>query len=196
MLARPTQKLSVEAYLQAEMVADVKHELIDGQVYARAGVSANHERIRGNLLRKLGNHLENKPCEPFGLDMKVKVGTDFFYPDALVDCQFDDSTPYFSDSPIIIVEVLSKATRKADKIIKKLKYFNLPSLQEYLLIEQDYCEIEVFRRNPNWRSVVYTLGDTLKLESIDLTFTVQELYHRVNNEDMLDFLQRFNQNLE
>ncbi len=188
MLARQPHPISIEAYLQAELASDIKHELIDGQVYAMAGGSANHERIAVNILRQFSNHLEHQPCEPFGSDMKVKVGADFFYPDVLVDCHFDESTPYYSDSPVIIVEVLSKATRKQDKTIKKLKYFNLPSLQEYLLLEQDYCEIEVFRRSQDWRSVVYTLGDTFKLESIDLTLTVEAVYQRVNNADRLEFL--------
>ncbi|MGZ5049635.1 MAG: Uma2 family endonuclease [Methylobacter sp.] len=54
-----------------------------------AGASTNHERISGNLYRKFGNHLENTPCKPFGLDMKVRVGSNFYHPDVAVDCHFN-----------------------------------------------------------------------------------------------------------
>ena len=68
-----TGLISVEDYLKGELTRDIKHELIDGCLYAMAGASANHERISLNMLRKFGNHLENQPCEPFGSDMKLKL---------------------------------------------------------------------------------------------------------------------------
>lgn len=103
---KTTDLISVEDYLTGELGSDIKHELIDGCVYTMAGASANHERISGNIYRKFGNHLENMPCEPFGSDMKLRINSNFFYPDVMVDCRFDNSEPYFTQTPIIIVEVL------------------------------------------------------------------------------------------
>ncbi len=111
-----------------------------------AGASVNHERISRNIYRKLGNH-EGSPCEAFGSDMKVKIGSNVFYPYAMVDCHFDESEPYFTQPPSIIVEVLSKSTRRIDKTTKRFAYINTPSLQEYALIEQDIVDIEVIRRS-------------------------------------------------
>ena len=182
--------VSVEDYLQGELISDLKHELIEGCVYAMAGGSANHERIAGNVYRKFGNHLDGAPCEPFGSDMKVKVGSNFFYPDVIVDCHFDESQPYFSESPVIIVEVLSKATRKTDETVKLMSYINIPTLQEYVLIEQDYVDIQVIRRNESWLPRHYFLGDEITFESIGLTLPVEEIYSRVQNEDMVEFLSR------
>ncbi|WP_305908039.1 Uma2 family endonuclease [Methylomarinum sp. Ch1-1] len=189
-MLKPKNKdwVSIEDYLQGELISDVKHELIDGCVYAMAGASANHERITGNIYRQFGNHLDGSPCEPFGSDMKVKVGSNFFYPDVIVDCDFDESEPYYTESPVIIVEVLSKATRKTDETIKLLSYINIPSLQEYVLIEQDYVDIQVIRRNESWLPRHYFLGDDITFESIDLTLPVVEIYSRVQNEDMIEFL--------
>lgn len=180
--------ISVDEYLKDELNRDVKHELIDGQIYAMAGASANHERIASNISRKFGNHLENSPCEPFGSDMKVKAGSKFFYPDVIVDCQFDEAQPYYSDNPVIIVEVLSKSTRRTDETTKRLSYMNIPGLQEYVLIEQDIVDIEVIRRSEAWISKHYYLGDQVPFQSINLTLSVEAIYHRVNNEEMLDFL--------
>ncbi len=180
--------LTMTDYLNGELISDVKHEFIDGDIYDMAGASANHERLSGNIYRKFGNHLEDKPCEPFGSDMKVNVASNFFYPDVIVDCDFDESEPYFTDSPAIIVEVLSQSTSKKDRTTKRFAYLNLPSLQEYVLIEQDFVDIEVVRRKDDWGSKHYFLGDDVVFESIDLTLPVSEVYHRVNNEDMTEFL--------
>ncbi len=56
--------------------------------------------------------------------MKVKVASNFFYPDVIVDCNFDESEPYFTDSPTIIVEVLSQSTSKKDRTTKRFSYLN------------------------------------------------------------------------
>ena len=180
--------ISVKEYLADELSRERKHELINNQVVMMAGASANHERIAGNIYRKLGNHLEGTPCEPFSSDMKVKIGSNFFYPDAIVDCHFDEAKPYYTESPSLIVEVLSKSTRRTDETTKKFAYINIPTLQEYVLIEQDFVDIEVIRRSAGWISKHYYLGDQVTFESIGLSLSVEEIYHRVNNEDMLEFL--------
>ena len=183
-----TSFISEEEYLQGELSSEVKHELIDGRVYAMAGASANHERISVNVLSEIRSHLKNLPCEPFGSDMKVKAGSNFFYPDVIVDCNFDESHPYYTETPVIIVEVLSKSTRKTDETIKRFAYLNIPGLQEYVIIEQDIVDIEVVRRSEGWQPRHYFLGDEITFESIDLTLSVEEIYHRVHNEDMIEFV--------
>jgi Uma2 family endonuclease len=183
-----TDLISVEDYLKRELTSDIKHELIDGCVYAMAGASANHERISVNILSEFRNHLKNSPCEPFGSDMKLRINANFFYPDVMVDCLFDNSTPYFTQTPIIIVEVLSKSTRKKDTTLKLLSYINIPGLKEYVLIEQNFVDIEVLRRSEGWLPKHYFLGDEITFESIGLTLSVEDIYHRVQNDDMAEFL--------
>jgi Uma2 family endonuclease len=180
--------ISEEDYLQGELTSDVKHELIGGSVFAMTEASANHERICLNISRKFGDHLEGSPCEPFGSDMKVKAGSNYFYPDVIVDCNFDEAQPYYTETPIIIVEVVSKTTRKIYETIKLMSYINIPSLQEYVLIEQDYEDIQIIRRSEAWLPKHYFLGDQITFESISLTLPVETIYYRVKNEDMLEFL--------
>ena len=179
-----------DEYLEQELERTTKHELIDGEIFAMAGASANHDRISSNIIRELGTHLKNTPCEPFGSDMKVKAASNFYYPDVIVDCEFDEATPYFSTTPKIIVEVLSKSTRRTDETIKRTSYLNIPGLQEYVLIEQDIVDIEVIRRTEGWQSRHYFVGDDVSFESINLTLPVEDIYHRVKNEDVIDYLQQ------
>jgi Uma2 family endonuclease len=180
--------ISVKEYLASELNAETKHELIDGHVYAMVGTNRNHQRIAINILTEFKNHLKNQPCEPLGSDMKVKVGSNFFYPDVIVDSDFDESEPYFTDTPVIIVEVLSKSTRRKDRLTKLSNYITIPSLQEYVMIEQDCVDIDVLRQKDGWFSKHYYLGDDVNFASIDLTTTVESIYERVHNEDMLEFL--------
>ncbi|MDD2759891.1 MAG: Uma2 family endonuclease [Methylomonas sp.] len=180
--------ISIEDYLAGELLGDIKHEYIDGQVYAMSGASRNHDRIAGNVFGELRNHLRNQPCEPFTSDVKVKVGNYFFYPDSMVVCDELEPHQYYTETPVLIVEVLSKSTRRTDETIKRRLYQTIPSLQEYVLIEQDIVDVEVCRRSEGWVSNHYFLGDQAWFESVDLVLDVAEIYARVDNEDMQTYL--------
>jgi Uma2 family endonuclease len=181
-------QITEEEYLQGELISDIKHELIDGEVYAMSGASKNHDRIAGNVYTKLLHLLENSPCEPFSSDVKVKVSGNFFYPDVMVVCDDQTDHPYYSEMPTILVEVLSKTTRRNDETIKRLAYQSIPSLQEYLLIEQDFVDVEVCCRKNGWLSQHYFLGDEFTLDSIGINLSVEDIYRRVQNEDVLTYL--------
>lgn len=183
-------RISVEDYLQGELVSDIKHEYIDGYVYAMAGASSNHGRIASNLARELGQHLKNLPCDVFIADFKVYVNkSKFFYPDVVVSCTPENGDSYYTENPLLIVEVLSDSTQRKDRTLKRLAYQALPSLQEYVLIEQDFVDVEVSRRCANWDSHHYFLGDAVYFASLDLTLPMAEIYRRVDNEELREFLQ-------
>mgnify|MGYP000562428963 FL=1 len=187
------EPLSEKEYLESELISSVKREFINADVYAMAGASTNHNRIVANLVRELGNVLKNTPCESFASDMKVQVGDDFFYPDVLVVCNHLANDHGITDSPLIVVEVLSKSTRQIDHTLKRTAYQQLPSLLEYVIIEQDLVDVEVCRRKNHWRSEHYYLGDEVFFESIDFRLPVAEIYERVINDDMQVYLQSLQQ---
>lgn len=180
--------ISIEDYLAGELLSDSKREYIDGQVYAMSGASRNHDRIAGNVFGELRNHLRNQVCEPFTSDVKVKVENHFFYPDAMVVCDELEPHPYYTETPVLIVEVLSKSTRRTDETIKRRLYQTIPSLQEYILSEQDIVDVEVCRRSEGWVSNHYFLGDEVPFESVGLTLGVAEIYARVDNKDVRTFI--------
>ena len=182
--------ISPEEYLQGELLSDIKHQLIDGEVYAMSGASANHNLLAGNIFSELKIRLKGAHCQPFIADMKLRVGDDFFYPDVMVVCGEDRENEYYKKSPVIIVEVLSKTTRKFDQTLKRLRCQTIPTLEEYVLIEQDKGEIQLFSRQHNWQSFYYYLGDEITFQSLDITVSVEDIYDQVNNEDVLAFLQQ------
>lgn len=181
-------RLSEQDYLAGEPDSAIKHEYIDGAVYAMAGASANHNLICINMVTALSVHLKGKPCRPFASDMKVKIGSRYFYPDVLVDCAEYAGDDQFTETPTLIVEVLSKSTRRMDETVKRSSYSQIDSLQEYLLIEQDIVDVELVRRSNGWRSEHFFMGDQFTLESVGLTLSVAEIYDRVKNSDVTDWL--------
>ena len=180
--------ISEEDYLQGELLAETKHEFIDGEVYAMAGASENHNLLSLNMASELKNQLKGTPCRTFMADMKVKVGALFFYPNVMVVCQKDDENEYYKNAPVVIVEILSKSTRRFDQTEKRLRYQKPPTLEEYVLIEQDKGEIQVFSKKDHWQSFYYYLGDEITFSSLDVTVTVEDIYYQVNDDDVLDFL--------
>lgn len=185
----PSNFLSEEEYLLSEPDSQVKREYIDGQVFAMAGAGYNHNCIAANMLGEFRNHLKGTPCATFMADIKVRMGKDYVYPDVLVDCSKMSGNDTFSTAPVIIVEVLSRSTRKTDTTTKLLRYINLPSLQEYVMIEPDIVSVQVLRRSNHWLSEYYYLGDAVKFESIGLTLNVEDIYDRVDNTDINEFRQ-------
>ncbi|MGZ4968239.1 MAG: Uma2 family endonuclease [Methylobacter sp.] len=189
-LQNSPRHISAEEYLQGELLSDIKHQLIDGEAYAMAGASENHNLLALNIAGELRNHLRGTPCRTFMADMKVRVAEDFFYPDVMVVCEQDNEDDYYKKSPVIIVEVLSKATRKFDQTSKRMRCQTIPTLQEYVLIEQDKGEIQVFSRSQNWQSAYYYLGDSITFHSLGITIPVEDIYYQVNNEDVLAFIEQ------
>lgn len=176
--------ISEEQYLREELAREIKHEYIDGYVYAMSGASRNHERITGNVFGEFRSFLSGSRCEAFSSNIKVKAGRKFFYPDVVVVCDDPNGDDYYTQCPALIVEVLSRSTRRMDETVKRLAYQSLPSLQEYVLIEQDIVDVEVCRRSEGWVSRHFFMGDEVTFESLELTLSVEMIYARVVNEDV------------
>lgn len=179
----PGAKWSVEQYLQHEKTSEARHEYIGGDIYAMAGASEKHNFISGNLFSAIRRHLRGKPCKVFIHDMKAKVWaqlTLFYYPDVMVVCDPDDNDEYFKSRPRIIVEVISDSTRDTDEREKLITFIQLPSLEEFVLVEQAKMKITIHRRDVEWRPEELEGADAiLKLKSIGFEMPLSEVYEDV-----------------
>ena len=177
--------ISSEDYLQGELESERKHEYVDGHVYAMVGARSNHVTLSWNLSVGIGTFLKGKPCQGFHSDMKVSIPNgNFRYPDLMVVCDETSQSDLYKECPVIIVEVLSSSTRRSDKTDKMVEYLTIPTLKEYVLIEQDCVDIEVLRRNNGWKPEHYFLGDEVNFSSIGFTISVEEIYERANNSSL------------
>jgi Uma2 family endonuclease len=182
--------MTVTEYLEGEKVSEIRHELIDGEVYAMSGVKRSHALITQNISSMVWNHLKGSPCQTFSVDLKLRVGDNFYYPDVMVCCDDDSPDPYYQTRPVLLVEVLSKTTQQYGRTHKAEIYRAIPSLLEYVLIEQDRVDVEVQRRSEGWISRHYYMGESVALESVAAAIAVSEIYDRVENEDVAEWLAR------
>ena len=183
-VANLQNSISVEDYLTGEPLSEVRHEYIDGEVYAMAGGSANHNTISGNFFAAIHAHLRGNPCRVFMADMKARLLIDgmdiFYYPDIMVACDKRDTDPLFMRWPKLIIEVISQSTERVDKNEKLERYLTIPTLEEYVLVEQKRHAVTVYRRSQSWQPEIYAALDSLvSLESIGLTLAVSQLYENV-----------------
>jgi Uma2 family endonuclease len=178
------QLVEVDDYLEGEMANEIRHEFVAGQIFAMAGASEEHNILVGNLFAALHGVLRGKGCRVFTLDMKVRVNvsgaTIFYYPDLLVTCDRRDLDRYFKIFPRLLVEVMSPETERTDRREKFVSYTRIESLDEYVLIAQDSCEVTVFRRARRWQPELISQADQqLELRSVEFKIPLNELYRGV-----------------
>ncbi|MCI0683251.1 MAG: Uma2 family endonuclease [Gemmataceae bacterium] len=184
--ARKLNLISVEDYLAGELVSPIKHEYVGGVVYAMAGAINRHNRIATNVLGTVHARLRGRPCQPFNSDTKVRVRlphqTRFYYPDAMVVCRPNPDDDSFQDEPVVIVEVLSRSTRRIDEGEKKDAYLTIPSLHVYALVEQEVPAVVAHRRTDHGfvREVYEGLDAVLPLAEIDIELPLAEAYETVD----------------
>lgn len=176
-------KLSEEDYLEGEKTSVIKYEYVAGEVFAMSGASKAHAAISLNIGSALRAHLRGKPCRAYVSDMKVRVKTcsAYYYPDVVATCSPGDiavdAPAYYLEAPKLIVEVLSDSTARTDRREKLMAYQQLESLVECLLVDQGKREVEVYFRTPQgWRRDIYSSGEIIALQSMNLALPMDLVY--------------------
>lgn len=185
MSALPKTIMTPEEYLAFERIHEVKHEYVQGEIFAMTGASWNHNRIVANALASLHMQIRRGPCNICPSDMRVKSSPrNYHYPDVVVVCgdpQFEGNEFDTLLNPTVIIEVLSPSTEAYDRGKKFEFYRALPSLQEYLLIAQDRVSIDHYVRREGqwWLTSANRLEDTITLPSIDCTLALADVYEKI-----------------
>lgn len=183
--AKKLNLISIDDYLAAELASPEKHEYLGGVVYAMAGARNAHNLIATNTVVSLGGRLRGKRCRPYNSDTKIRIRlashTRFYYPDVSVICRPNPPNDSFQDEPAVIVEVLSRKTRRIDAGEKKEAYVTIPSLGVYLMVEQEAPAIVAFRRSDHGfvGEVFEGLGAVIPLAEIEAELPLAEVYDGV-----------------
>ncbi|OCR00142.1 hypothetical protein BCD67_20915 [Oscillatoriales cyanobacterium USR001] len=193
MIANPqySQKMTAEEYLEWEAKQELRHEYIDGEIVAMTGGTIPHNDIALNFYTSLRPHLRQRGCRVNVSDVKVQANKNsrYFYPDLVVSCDTQDlQSRDFIQHPKVIVEVLSPGTASYDRT-KKLKYYRqIPSLQEYVLVESEEIAVEIYHRGEGkmWYYYAYTDRDAIALESIEFECPIELLYEGVSFDRELE----------
>ncbi len=179
-------RISREVYLHGELVSEVRHEYVAGHVYAMSGGTLNHQRVASNFIFFSRTQLSGESCFPTGSDFKLNVhlidGSEaFYYPDAMIICKAVAGDALYTDSPTVILEVLSPSTRRQDETLKLRDYLTIPSLQTYILAEADSPLITIHRRDGDkfQREMLAGLDAVLALPEVGIEISLNELYQDV-----------------
>lgn len=181
-------RLTPQEYLELERKAEIKSEYLNGEVTTMPGVSRWHNKICLNLITHLNYQVWDRPCEVFGLDMRLKVSHAglYTYPDVAALCgkpEFEDDHIDTLLNPQVIIEVLSNSTESYDRGKKFAHYRSLDSLHEYVLVSQSECRVEKYMRQEDgkWLLVENTQADgVIELAAIACKLSLDQVYHRID----------------
>lgn len=188
MSAIAVRKLTEEEYLAIERAASFKSDFFQGEMFAMAGASIPHNRIKDNLVRHLGNQLDGSGCLTYSSDQRVKIKETglYCYPDVIIVC--GKAEVIFNDvivNPTIIIEVLSPSTEIYDRNVKLRHYRKVESVREIVILSQREPVIEVYTRHTprDWLSRIESdLNGFLELTSVPVTLPIAAIYEGVTFE--------------
>ena len=176
-------RMSEPEYLAYELAHEGKHELVNGEVLAMAGVTEAHSLIQANLTVALGTRLRGGPCRVHVSDLRVRLDEAglYGYPDLTVVCgaaEFAPTHPETLLNPRMLVEVLSESTEEYDRGAKVAHYRHRASVDTILLVDSRRRLVELQTRNADgtWTLSERSAG-TLRL--LDLEVSLDELYEGV-----------------
>jgi Uma2 family endonuclease len=177
-------RFTPEEYFAWEEQQLHRHEYIDGEVYAMSGGTQNHSDIAMNFGTMLKNYLRGSGCKTFNSDLRVNIfeSNNYIYPDLSVTCDDrDKTTPQYITYPCLIVEVLSPSTEAYDRGNKFRMYRRNPNLRDYILVDSNKMAIDLYRKDDsgNWYILNYEAGDSIDLKSVNLTFSIEQVYEDI-----------------
>jgi Uma2 family endonuclease len=169
--------MTVEAFLEWEERQPIRYEFDGVHIHARTGSSADHSRVQRSLIAALVSALRGKPCEAFGSELKILVAGSVRYPDGFVICSLVSDKATFVTDPVVVFEIICPSTSGVDRIIKNQEYRDTPSIQRYVILEQDRQAATVFSRDHgDWAGHVVTGETELAMPEIGISVALAELY--------------------
>ena len=188
-MLRPLKELYTrQEYLAMEEVAPYKSEYHNGKIYMMSGGTGDHSLVKVSVIRELSTRLRRTPCRVFDSDMRLLIDSAdlYTYPDAMVVCgkvEYETKKETTLTNPVLIVEVLSQTTRVYDRTDKFTFYKQIPTFQEYVLIESTEPHIEIRRQvlGRKWVTEHYKALDAIiRLHSIELEISVRDIYEQAS----------------
>lgn len=175
-------------YLAIEEVARVKHEFLDGEIYAMAGGTPEHAALAAAVIAVLAEQLRGGPCRVYSSDLRVRVLPTGLatYPDVTVICGPSERDPESAThvvNPRLVCEVLSDGTEEYDRGEKLEHYKQIPSLTEIVLVSHRTREVEVWSRSPSrWAATTFRSTELALLPSLSCRLDVDAIYDAANEQ--------------
>jgi Uma2 family endonuclease len=173
--------MTLAEFLDWEERQPMRYEFDGVGPVAMTGGTYGHSAIQRNLAIAVGGRLRGKPCQFHGSDLKFQVAEGHVrYPDGMVVCSPVDRTATVIYDPVVVFEVLSPSTTRDDRIVKAREYQATPSVQRYIMLEQDSVNAVVYSRSGDtWTHEIPVADSKLALPEIGVDLPLAELYEGV-----------------
>ncbi|HVT42802.1 MAG TPA: Uma2 family endonuclease [Thermoanaerobaculia bacterium] len=176
-------RYTLDEYLKLEEISNVRHEYLDGEIYAMAGGTPEHGRIAANIIALLGSHESRTRCAVFTSDVRVRVAASGLdtYPDISVVCghlERDSLDAQAIANPVVIFEVTSPSSDAYDRGEKLRHYQQIPSLREIVIVSHSERRVDVWRRGDEgeWERAEIGPSGVAHLAAIDCDLPVDDIY--------------------
>ena len=178
----PLHRYSFQDYLALEEIAGVRHEFLNGEIYAMAGGTPEHAAMAAAIVAQLGSQLSGGSCRVYSSDLRVRVLATGLatYPDATVVCgpsERDPQSPTHVINPRLLVEVLSPSTEDYDRGEKLEHYKKIPGLAAVLLFSHDEAKVTLWQHHEGaWSATSFAAGQTVELECVAAALEIDPIY--------------------
>ncbi len=184
-LTTTTPPMTFEEYLEFEERSEIRHEFVNNQLIPMPGTTDYHNQICQNLSFLLRILLKSQGFRIFveGVKVQIKHVRDYTYPDVFVTSDPRDlEDRYIKKFPSVIFEVISKTSRTEDSVDKFIRYKNIESLQNYLLVDSEkmLVEVRVKGENGDWESETYLPSNIrFPVPSLGIELSFEDVYEGV-----------------
>lgn len=182
MATQTQQRMTVVDYLAWEERQELKHEYIDGKIIEMTGGTADHSLIKVNILFSLRARANRQEFKIYNGDMRIQISQSrYVYPDLSVarrPAMYEDDKELSLLNPVFVVEVTSPSSETRDRVDKRGFYFDAPSIDAYLIIDQDRVHAHLNTRGGDgWLTREFTsLDDVIQLPMLDCALPLVEVY--------------------
>jgi Uma2 family endonuclease len=180
--------MTLAEFLEWEERQELRYEFDGVGPVAMTGGTFGHSAIQRNLAYALTGRLRGKPCQFVGSDLKFQVVEGHIrYPDGMILCSRIDRAATVVLDPVVVFEILSPSTTRTDRLVKAREYQATPSVQRYVMLEQDSIGATVYARSrDSWTHEILIADSVLVLPEIGIELPLAELYEGLAFEPELE----------
>jgi Uma2 family endonuclease len=178
-LAQP--KMTVDEFLAWADGREGRWELRDGVPVAMSPERVAHVETKFSAGSTIKSAIKNAGlrCEAFVDGLAIRVDQhQTFQPDVVVNCG-DRLKPDVMEAPnpVAVMEILSPSTRATDLGLKVRRYFEMPSIQHYLILDADNRSVIHYARGGDnvLLTRIVSAGE-LRLDPPGLTVEARSLF--------------------
>lgn len=182
-VATQEKRYTVAEYFELEKHSSIRHEYYYGKLIAMPGESKNANEIAGNCYVAFRQSLRKRGFRIFIQDVRtiIKDNAIYRYPDVVVADENDDNHTHNITKPRVLVEVISDNSKYRDRVTKLQEYSKIPSLDYYVVIDQDVANVEVYSRKENgWHyQLLEDLSETVELSILGMSLSLETIYENI-----------------